>query len=123
MEIKLNDEMVELKFGFKFLKSLNDEFSTEEKGMKVDAGIINSYVTFQTLDPYGLFKIVKCAISHINRRPNDEKLFDSFDDLVEEEYQGDLEKFAEDLKDEMGKRPIIKASIDRIEKATENQGF
>lgn len=121
MQIKINDEMVELKFGFKFLNTLNALFNLDVQDIKVDAGIMSAYAVFKSLEPIGIFKIVKAAVAYLPKKVTDEKLFEALNDMLDDEYNGNLEQLAEALKTEMGKTSIIKASIDRLENTMEQQ--
>lgn len=112
MIFKIKGQDVELKFGIGFLRRLDEKHQAEIKdsGVKFGAGLIMANLGISQYNPTILSDVIFCATRGYKQSDVDNAL----DDYADE--NGDLEHLFDEIKDEMGKSPVLKRALKTHEK-------
>lgn len=93
MKITIDNKNYELKFGIKFINSLDHLFGLTEQGLEFGMGTLPAVTALQSYDPAALAKIIACASV-------DNLSVDMVSDYIENLNEDELEKlFSEVLTD------------------------
>ncbi|MFM1538674.1 tail assembly chaperone [Helcococcus bovis] len=117
MIIEVNNQKVELRFGLKFLKNINDQFEKEAKkefnGVNIGLQII--YGSLMIFDPFTLVKVIKAA----NYGDNSPKL----KDLEIEEYieNNDVEELCKDFLHQLETQSVTKGQARLVKESIEEE--
>ncbi len=116
MELTINGKEQQLKFGFGFIRALDEKYKFEQNGMKMGFGINMAYTFLDQYQPEALIEVIYAGTKGVSRKDIETYI----EDYSEE--QGELEPLFEQLKDEMGKSGMIKSTLKKFQKQTkENQ--
>lgn len=110
MQIKIKGREVELKFGVKFVRVLDQVAGLAVNGLEgasFGMGLSKSIVGIRTADPAVLADVIYSATATVkDTRPSRDDVDDFIDD-----YDGDLEKLFDDVSNEMSKANAIKVAL------------
>lgn len=117
MIIEANNKKVELRFGLKFLKNLNDEIKKETKKdfNGINIGLQICYGGLMLFDPFTLVKVIKAA----NYGDNSPKL----KDLEIEEYieNNDVEELCKDFLNQLETQSVTKGQARLVKESIEEE--
>lgn len=109
MEFKIGKKNYQLKFGVKCARELDKVYKIDRQGLQFGMGVNLAFVQLQTKNTAGLSNIIKAAISHIDSAPNIDKVDEAVEVYAEE--NGGLNKLFDEIREEMGKSPVMKETI------------
>lgn len=117
MKIEVKDKVIELKFGLKFLRDLNQHYI--KKGLIEENGITSGlqllYANLIIYDPFSLVTAIKCA----NYGPGEIKLKESeIEEYIESQ---DVERLCEDFLEQLNTQPVTKGQARLIKEAIESE--
>jgi Phage tail assembly chaperone protein, TAC len=116
MEFMINEKAYALKFGIKFIRELDKIYEIDYQGMKFGMGVNMAFMNLQQLNPAVLQDILKAAVSHLDTPPSNKQIEKAIEQYaIDNDGLGDL--FAE-LKNELGKSPILKDTIKQLQAAS-----
>lgn len=118
MKFKIAGKEYELKFGMKFVRQLDILYKVDYQGLELGAGLSMAYMGLAQYSPSVISDIIKAAVAH-----EENVKLKTIDEAVEEyaEENGDLGELFEDLKEEMGKSPVVKFTLNKMNQVTEQQ--
>lgn len=118
MKFKIAGKEYELKFGMKFVRQLDILYKVDYQGLELGAGLSMAYMGLAQYSPSVISDIIKAAVAH-----EENVKLKTIDESVEEyaEENGDLGELFEDLKEEMGKSPVVKFTLNKMNQVTEQQ--
>jgi len=118
MKFKVAGKEYELKFGMKFVRQLDILYKIDYQGLELGAGLSMAYMGLAQYSPSVISNIIKAAVAH-----EENVKLKTIDEAVEEyaEENGDLGELFEDLKEEMGKSPVVKFTLNKMNQVTEQQ--
>lgn len=107
MQVKINNKEVELKFGVKFVRELDNVAGLDVNGASFGMGLTKSIPALNTADPAVLADVIYSAASTNKAfRPSQDDVDNFIDD-----YDGDLEKLFDDVTKEMSAANAIKVAL------------
>ncbi len=112
MKFTIAGKEYELKFGMKFIRQLDIANKIDYQGMELGMGLHLTYMGLLQYNPVVISDIIKAAVSH----EENVKIRDV--DKAIEQYAEDndgLDELFVDLKEELGKSKIVKATLKHIE--------
>lgn len=113
MKIKINGKEVELKFGVKFVRVLDQVAGLAVQGFEgasFGMGLSKSIVGIRTADPAVLADVIYSATATVqDTRPSR----DDVDNFIDN-YDGDLEKLFDDVTAEMSKANAMKVALKNV---------
>lgn len=110
MKIKIKGKEVELKFGVKFVRVLDQVAGVDVQGASFGMGLSKSIIGIRTADPAFLADVIYSATATVkDARPSR----DDVDDFIDE-YEGDLEKLFDDVSKEMSQANAIKVALKNV---------
>lgn len=116
MEKKYNGKTVEFKFDkVKFIRKLDSYYKAERGGMKFGFGLMMADMQLKQYSVPTLAQVLYSACV-------DKLVMDDIDEIIENEAEehGTLEPLFEEVFEALGKSPIAVATLQRLEKMTEN---
>lgn len=110
MILEINGQNAELKFGIGFIRKMDvkHEAKVGNSGIKFGAGLILANLGLTQYNPVILADIIMCATKGYTARDID----NAIEDYAEE--HGDLEGLFEEVKEELGKSPVVKTAMEKM---------
>jgi hypothetical protein len=113
MKFKINGAERQLEFGMKFINVLDKLYQVNYQGMQFGMGVNMAYMYLQQYNPSCIPNIIIAALSHEKNQVTTEEIEAA---MVEFAIDNDgLEKLFDGLADELGKSPLLKATIKRFQ--------
>lgn len=113
MLFKIGDKEYELKFGLKCIRELDKVYTVDQQGVEFGMGINLAYANLLNYNPTALPEIIRAALSHLSSPPRLKDIEEAIEQYAVE--NDGLEQLFEEFLDELGKSPVAKATIKRIE--------
>lgn len=111
MELKINGQVKELRFGAGFIRKLDEIYETEMDNLKFGTGLIMSNLQLAMMNPSVLSNVIRCAVNgHLIRGVASEIEVDNFIDDYAEEHNG-LGRLFEEVQDNVGKSSVVKDTL------------
>ncbi|MBU8568202.1 tail assembly chaperone [Virgibacillus pantothenticus] len=119
MEFIINEKVYELKFGIKFIRELDKVYEVDYQGMKFGMGVNMAFMNLQQWNPVAIHAVIKAAVSYLDTTPSSKQIEKAVEQYaLENDGLGDL--FTE-LKDELGKSPVMKDTIKQMQGAAKQK--
>ncbi|QHJ77625.1 MAG: hypothetical protein [Bacteriophage sp.] len=107
MQLKINNDNVELNFGVRFVRELDKVAGIEHEGVKIGYGIAKCLPELKTYDPAALSDVLYCATFKNSPRPGQNDI----DDYLETLTADQLEKLFDKTIAEINKATVLKVAI------------
>lgn len=114
MEIEIKGKLRELRFGIGFIRKLDQVYIVEMNGIPFGMGLTMASAQLNQYNPSALSEVIRCASTGSPSLRSVDKAVEEY--AVENDGLGDL---FDEVKEEMGKSPIVKDTMERQEKAAE----
>ncbi|MBM7542357.1 tail assembly chaperone [Amphibacillus cookii] len=103
MKFYIKDREVELKFGLKFCRELDQVYKVDYQGLEFGMGVNLAYMNLQQANPVALTEVIKATTAHLGFAMHE------IDQAIETyaEKEGDLSKLFEQIETEMGKSATV----------------
>ncbi|MGW7931878.1 tail assembly chaperone [Staphylococcus xylosus] len=113
MNIKVNKKDVELNFGFKFLREIDDKLGLKFDEATIGQGVSLLPIGLESGNPVVVGEVLMAATSHLKK---DAITLKQIDDVLDElaETEG-LEEFGSQVLKELGKRPMTRNLVEKVE--------
>lgn len=113
MKFKINGQEYQLEFGMKFINELDKRYSVNYEGFKFGMGVNMAFMYLNQYNPTVLQNIISAAVSHEKNKPSEKKIEEA---IIEYATENDgLGQLFEELIEELGKSPLLKATIKRFQ--------
>lgn len=110
MEIEIKGKLRELKFGIGFIRKLDEAYTVEMHGIPFGMGLTMASAQLQQYNPTALSEVIRSAsVGNPSLRDVDKAI-----ENYAEEHDG-LGDLFEEVIGEMGKSPIVKDTMKRME--------
>ena len=110
MEIKLGDQTKEVKFGLQMIDELDKVYVIKTGGAEFAMGLNLAFNYLQSRNPSAISNVLKACFPHVAK----EKINTYVEGFAAE--HGTLEPLFEQLLDEMGKHPLLTATLNNFKK-------
>ena len=115
MKLKINGQEYQLEFGMKFINELDKRYSVNYQGFQFGMGVNMAFMYLNQYNPTVIQNIIAAAIAHEKNRPTESEIEEA---IVQYAIENDgLDKLFEQLQEELGKSPLLKATIKRFQQA------
>ena|SRR5699024_2293614 len=113
MQLTIDKKDYELKFGLKFIRSLDKAYTQQIEGMEFSMGLqqANIYLNMRNADALSI--VIKAALSHLNSHPSNEQLEDYLEEVFTHGKDEDLFK---DIQTAMEQAPFLKRQMENLKK-------
>jgi len=110
MEFAINGKEKELKFGIGFIRNLDEIYKADVNGIQFGMGLNMAMVQLQQYNPSALSQVIRAATKGNIR-------LETIDEAIEQyaEAEDGLEQLFEEVLAEVGKSPVTKATLKRME--------
>lgn len=109
MIFKINGKEYELKFGMKLARVLDQTYKIDYQGMEFGMGVNMALMNLKQMNPVAIQEVITAGLSHLTSIPKPQLIESAIENYAEE--NAGLEELFEELADEMGKSPTLKATI------------
>lgn len=113
MQLTIDKKDYELKFGLKFIRSLDKAYVQKIEGVEFSMGLqqANIYLNMKNVD--ALSVVIKAALSHLDTHPSNEQLENYLEDVF---AQGKDEELFKDIQKAMEQAPFLKRQMENLKK-------
>ncbi|MDN6670659.1 MAG: tail assembly chaperone [Staphylococcus equorum] len=116
MELEIGGQLRELKFGLGFVRKADELYTIKQNGLEMGMGVNMAY-NYMTLYSVGdLAKVIKASSTG---SPSSKEVDNAIEKYADE--QGDLEPLFDEIIEEMGKSPVLKATIKKFKKMAKTE--
>lgn len=113
MEIRIGKMVHQLEFEkIRFIRGLDKIYKAESDGIEFGMGVILADIYLKQGSVPALVNVIRCAIN----APVSLDAIDSVVEKIAEENDG-LDQLFEEVREEMGKSPIVKSTLKRVQEA------
>lgn len=116
MDLTINNKEYTLRFGTKFINSLDNMYSQSMNGVEFGMGmeLMHSYMGIRR--PTALMNVIKAGLSHLNTVPSNEDLEVHLEGLYEE---GKEEALFKELEKAMEQAPFLKRKMKELKQQSQ----
>lgn len=114
MKITINDKEYTLRFGTKFINSLDNIYSQNMNGVEFGMGMemMQSYMGLRR--PTALINVIVAGLSHLNTAPSEDKVEEYLEAVFE---KGEDEKLFVEVEKSMEQAPFLKRKMKELKAA------
>lgn len=118
MQITINEKEYTLRFGTKFINTLDNIYSQSMNGVEFGMGIemMQSYIGLRR--PTALMNVIKAGLSHLDTVPSNDALEDYLESVFE---KGDDEKLFVQVEKSMEQAPFLKRKLKELKRTTNQE--
>lgn len=115
MNLNIGNKEYELKFGLKFINTMDKLYTQEMSGIKFGMGVEMMTTYLEMNNPTVLANIVKAGTSHLNSKPSNNEI----EEFIEEKANNDeLDKFFKEVKEATEQSPFLKYQMEKMKSET-----
>lgn len=117
MNVEINGKSLELSFGFKFLREIDNRLGLKVEQASIGQGVSMLPVGLESGNPVVIGEVLIAATSHLKQAITINNIDEALDEIAE---NIGLEEFGSDILTELGKRPMTRNLVEVVE-TEENQ--
>lgn len=110
MEFKIGEQVKELRFSLSMINELDKKYVVEANGSKFAMGLNMAFTYLSSKNPTAIANVIKACLPQISM----DKVEQAVEDYAIE--HGTLEPLFDELMDEMGKHPLLTATLNNFKK-------
>lgn len=114
MLLEINGKEKELRFDIGFIRQLDELYKADANGLSFGMGLQMATIQLQSYNPTALSDVVRCAVKG---KPRLQEIDDAIYNYAEENR--DLEGLFEEVIEELGKSPVVKATLKRMKQMSD----
>lgn len=116
MELTINEKTYELKFGIKFINTLDNMYKQELNGVEFGMGVEMALTYLAMYRPNALMNVIIAATSHSSKRPSKKEIENFLEDLASKN-DGSYDSLFDEVQEAMRLAPFLKKIIKATEQA------
>lgn len=113
MNVEINGKSLELNFGFKFLREIDNRLGLKVEQASIGQGVSMLPVGLESGNPVVIGEVLIAATSHLKKQAITINNIDEALDEIAENIG--LEEFGSDILTELGKRPMTRNLVEVVE--------
>ena len=119
MKFKIAGKEYELKFGLKFIRTLDEVYRVDYEGLEFGMGVNLAFMNLNQYSPSALAEVIKASVAHESSPPKIYQIDEAIEDYAEE--NDGLGELFEEVLDELGKSKVIKDTLKQFKQHAQTQ--